>query len=636
MRILFIKVLEDWERLESAINQIELIAVLLKNGYFCSNYRESTMTWEEAKQSALRGEMLLFVDTETTGVPIDPTASFKNIDNWPTIAQLAWQVYDKEGQLWDARNYVVSKEIDSEQITEPDYVPTVILPIHVILSRLSNILRYCDVIIGHNIQYDVQVILCEFYRYGMETDKLQTKRQFCTMKNSVNACGFETNNGERYPKLQELYSKLFHHPFQNAHDAYCDIKATADCYWALFSKGYLNKADFPYLLPNSERESIIERYVSDGVQLVNNYVNRGCSANDTPPLEALSLFEKAIQLNPSSSNTKDCVGKACLKCARSMYSGGAMTISFRFFKKAADTGYGEALAAQASFERDKEEKKMLLLKAVEKGWLDAAYSLYYIYKDEGDNMSAERYSKMWFSYCEDNFDSLPEGIATWYIRCFLFGDLGHPADYSKAESLCKRTIARGIDNYSQYAKLLELCGEWEKRFEILNQDLSSYRARFEKKITNISRIITSAKKERELSQAFHANDKIIVKKILPIIGCYLEGLGTEKDYKKAKELIDEGISHIWADNEDSDMLHFYRGDYYEKGYGVIPVSFEKAFQDYKAASEHNAEAQRKVGIMYLEGKGCVKDKKLARLYLERAKSKGLDVSPYLEKAKSWF
>lgn len=204
MRTLFIKVLEDRERLESAINQIELIAVLLKNGYFCSNYRESTMTREEAKQSALRGEMLLFVDTETTGVPIDPTASFKNIDNWPTITQLAWQVYDKEGQLWDARNYVVSKEINTEQITELDYVPKEILPIHVILSRLSTIIRYCDVIIGHNIQYDVQVILSELYRYGMDTDKLSSMRQFCTMQNGVKACGFETGMGERYPKLQEL------------------------------------------------------------------------------------------------------------------------------------------------------------------------------------------------------------------------------------------------------------------------------------------------------------------------------------------------------------------------------------------------------------------------------------------------
>ena len=581
-------------------------------------------------------DLLMFVDTETNGIPVDQTASYKNIDNWPRIKQISWLIYDKEEQLYASHNYVISEEDASIQINRSDYVPKTVLPIHQVLRRFLNFLRYCDVIVGHNIQYDVQVILSELFRFGMDTDKLSSMHQFCTMKNGVNACGFDTRLGDRYPKLQELYSKLFHQPFENEHDAYCDIKATAECFWTLFSDGYLRKEDFPFLLTKKEEADVIEKYIDVGNYLVEEYIKRGCLKTDERLIKALSVFDKALQFDSKSDNTKKLVGEACLKCADDLNGIVGMSLSSQFYKKAAEAGSGKALAVLASHSYDKDEKKKLYLKAIEQGWIHAAYALSFFYEREGDLISAEKYSKMWMKYCEDNFDSLPTGYAASYIRCFMFGELGHTTDYRKAESLCKRSIANGNDNYALYATLLELCGEWEKRFEILNQDLTTYKAGVEKSLnsTIFSRHFFS--EDRALSKAFDDYDKNLVKKLLPIIECYLEGLGTEKNYKKAKELIDEGITRYRADGEDSDKLHFYRGEYYEKGYGVVSVSFEKAFQDYKSASNHIAEAKKKVGIMYLEGKGCIKDKKLARVYLEEAKSRGIEVSPYLERAKSWF
>ena len=96
----------------------------------------------------------MFVDTETTGVPVDQTASYKNIDNWPTIKQIAWIIYNKDGQLESAYNFAISEDPSLTQSKPHDYVPAVIMPIHKILGIFQQFL-YCDVIVGHNIRYDV-------------------------------------------------------------------------------------------------------------------------------------------------------------------------------------------------------------------------------------------------------------------------------------------------------------------------------------------------------------------------------------------------------------------------------------------------------------------------------------------------
>ena len=330
---------------------------------------------------------LLFVDTETNGVPKDPSASYKNIDNWPPIRQIAWIVYSKDGQIVSAHNYAMSADIASQPIKDsspkgialmdfvanfksvelvpftdketgeeysrmvckdqfgniefvnmsskladlhksnaevaayvktnkeslqvvltdndtlilckkdnytftdlPNYKPKVFLPVHNVLDIFQESLQQCDVIIGHNIEYDVKVILCELYRYGKETDGLESIQQFCTMKQSVEFCGFETYNGDRYPKLQELYSKLFHQPFENAHDAYCDVKATAECFWALLDNGSINKVDFQFLLLESEISSTIKSYINNARKCVDKFIK---TSNDYYVNEACAFFEKA-------------------------------------------------------------------------------------------------------------------------------------------------------------------------------------------------------------------------------------------------------------------------------------------------------------------------------------------------------
>ena len=48
--------------------------------------------------------MYLIFDTETTGVPHNKTAPLTDLDNWPRLVQIAWQLHDEKGKLLNQEN----------------------------------------------------------------------------------------------------------------------------------------------------------------------------------------------------------------------------------------------------------------------------------------------------------------------------------------------------------------------------------------------------------------------------------------------------------------------------------------------------------------------------------------------------
>ena len=53
------------------------------------------------------------------------------------------------------------------------------------------------------------------------------------MQQTINFCQISGNYGYKYPKLTELYKKLFNSTFDEAHDASVDIEATFKCFYEL-------------------------------------------------------------------------------------------------------------------------------------------------------------------------------------------------------------------------------------------------------------------------------------------------------------------------------------------------------------------------------------------------------------------
>lgn len=200
----------------------------------------------------------IFVDTETVDIPQDTGRPINDIDNWPSIRQIAWIVCDENRRIVKQQNYVIGSTHPVDRSVE-NYYPQEIKPIHKIIPLWMQDLESCVYLIGHNVEYDVKVIAAEMFRLGYGTQSIEAIPQICTMRSSVDFCYFAGRVDSRYPKLQELYTKLFHEPFMNAHDAYCDIFATYKCFWALVDRDIISKRDYEELYTQQE---LIEHYNS--------------------------------------------------------------------------------------------------------------------------------------------------------------------------------------------------------------------------------------------------------------------------------------------------------------------------------------------------------------------------------------
>ena len=186
--------------------------------------------------------MYLIFDTETTGLPKNWRAPISDIDNWPRCVQLAWQVHDEMGNLIESKSYIVKPEnfdipFESEKIHG---ISTMLaekegVELDYLLNEFNDSISKSKFIIGHNVNFDLNIIGCEFYRRNIPsniglTDVLDT----CT-ELTAELCKLPGGRGGKLklPTLTELHEYLFGSAFQEAHNASADVEATARCFLEL-------------------------------------------------------------------------------------------------------------------------------------------------------------------------------------------------------------------------------------------------------------------------------------------------------------------------------------------------------------------------------------------------------------------
>lgn len=187
---------------------------------------------------------IIFYDTETTGVPKNYKAPLSDLDNWPRVIQLAYIVYNEEGEklkefsaLIKPDGWEIPKEkfwIDNGFDTESSNLYGI--PMSVALAQFKADFESAGLRVCHNVPFDSAIMGAEFIR---NSDDVNTREKtLCTMAKTTSWCKLPSPyGGFKWPKLQELHVKLFGSEFEAAHDALADVTATAKCFFECIKRG---------------------------------------------------------------------------------------------------------------------------------------------------------------------------------------------------------------------------------------------------------------------------------------------------------------------------------------------------------------------------------------------------------------
>ena len=195
--------------------------------------------------------MYLIFDTETTGLPRDYNAPVTDLDNWPRVVQLSWQLHAADGKLLSQQDYIIQPEgftipfnaekvhgISTKRAQEEG------LPLVDVLTKFNQDLDHTEsgrrpVVVGHNVDFDINITAAEFIRAGLSQsgadNPIAQSPKIDTKDASTDFCKIPGGRGGRYkwPTLSELHEKLFGVRFDGAHNSAYDVDATARCFFGL-------------------------------------------------------------------------------------------------------------------------------------------------------------------------------------------------------------------------------------------------------------------------------------------------------------------------------------------------------------------------------------------------------------------
>lgn len=204
---------------------------------------------------------VLIFDTETTGLPKSRSINPDSLHLWPHIVQFSYIIYDvTDNDICVIEDNIIRVADDVEISQESAAIHGITneisksggVDLNQVLSGFFGALKNVDMLVGHNISFDINVVVVELLRIiynqsnTVPVDELLSYKTYlhmlnnyqnihCTMQNSIDMCGIKVmgKNGREYnkfPKLSELHQKLFGSVPDNLHNSLNDILITLRCY----------------------------------------------------------------------------------------------------------------------------------------------------------------------------------------------------------------------------------------------------------------------------------------------------------------------------------------------------------------------------------------------------------------------
>jgi DNA polymerase III epsilon subunit-like protein len=194
---------------------------------------------------------IIVFDTETSGLPKSKTITPNTIHLWPFIVQFSYIIFDTETNAvlksYDAivkvKPYnVISKDsIKFHGITQ-EISELKGINIDTVLIEFMRDLETADMIVAHNVEFDLNMLRVEIMRLeSAETNLdlclasiINKNNLYCTMRESVDLCKIEKENSRgkyyKFPTLTELHKHLFAVEPKHLHNSFHDILCTIRCF----------------------------------------------------------------------------------------------------------------------------------------------------------------------------------------------------------------------------------------------------------------------------------------------------------------------------------------------------------------------------------------------------------------------
>ena len=200
----------------------------------------------------------LVFDTETTGLPKSKIISPTTLDLWPYIVQFSYIIFDSETNIIIKIKDCIIKVPDTVTISEEnsnihgitnEISLTRGVSLQPVIEEFFEDINIVDHIVGHNVSFDINMVKVELNRLLLDRDEVvqfhkyltvlnDSNNIYCTMQESIEFCAIEMKDKfgrpyKKFPKLIELYKKMFNVTPNNLHNSLNDVIVCLRCFMKL-------------------------------------------------------------------------------------------------------------------------------------------------------------------------------------------------------------------------------------------------------------------------------------------------------------------------------------------------------------------------------------------------------------------
>lgn len=183
-------------------------------------------------------KLFFLFDIETDGLICE--------NYYPEILQISWGIIDESGLVisrnteYIKSNFNINSDAFKINNIKPEYIEKYGKDEFFILSRINSEIENCDYIISHNLEFDLSILKDKFKKANIDFN-FDNKKQICTMKQGVNLFKTKDNINPKFPKLTELFHKIYNYDVLQAHDAYSDTSILIKCWRKIITDKNLYK-----------------------------------------------------------------------------------------------------------------------------------------------------------------------------------------------------------------------------------------------------------------------------------------------------------------------------------------------------------------------------------------------------------